>query len=503
MSANYFSTTHHLKLWLILFFVFGNIMPGQWGMGRLFANTIGVQGIIFDQNGTGPLTSSGIISLGSPTATVSDFQTSGGLPEASNGTVAAWVENGTDIYVIIFYQDGAGPLTSSGIISLGSASSAAGNFQLTGLYPGSNIGGAAVAWVENGTDIYAITFSYSGMILTSSGIISLGSASAPVTSFQLTGNYPKNSSTGAAVAWVQSGTDIYAITFDQNGSGPLTSSGIISLGSASGTVTNFQLTGIYPESSSNGAAVAWVQSGTDIYAITFDQNGSGPLTSSGIISLGSATAAATNFQLTGAYPENTNTGAAVAWVENGTTIHAITFDKNGSASLTNSGIIPLGSASSTVTNFQLTGDYPETSSHGAALAWVESGTVIHAITFDKDGSLALTSSGIISLGSASSAVTNFQLSGLIPEFSSSGVVVAWVENGKDIYAITFDKNGSGALTSSGIISLGSAAASVANFLLTGGAPETSTNGAAAVWVFNVSPVSSSSNRAYLRPSNRR
>ncbi len=447
MSANYFSTTHHLKLWLILFFVFGNIMPGQWGMGRLFANTIGVQGIIFDQNGTGPLTSSGIISLGSPTATVSDFQTSGGLPEASNGTVAAWVENGTDIYVIIFYQDGAGPLTSSGIISLGSASSAAGNFQLTGLYPGSNIGGAAVAWVENGTDIYAITFSYSGMILTSSGIISLGSASAPVTSFQLTGNYPKNSSTGAAVAWVQSGTDIYAITFDQNGSGPLTSSGIISLGSA--------------------------------------------------------TAAATNFQLTGAYPENTNTGAAVAWVENGTTIHAITFDKNGSASLTNSGIIPLGSASSTVTNFQLTGDYPETSSHGAALAWVESGTVIHAITFDKDGSLALTSSGIISLGSASSAVTNFQLSGLIPEFSSSGVVVAWVENGKDIYAITFDKNGSGALTSSGIISLGSAAASVANFLLTGGAPETSTNGAAAVWVFNVSPVSSSSNRAYLRPSNRR
>ena len=496
----------NLKFWLFLFMV----------QQRLFA-TVSIEAITFDQYGSGSLNNSGVITLGSVANgnTVTDFRLSGTDPEgAASGSVVAWVENGTEIKVIVFDQlNGTG--SSTGIISLGSATAGASvtDFRLSGDSAESNGDGAVVAWLENGANIKAIIFDqYGSGALTNTGVISLGSATpgATVTYFQLTGNFPEDNGSGAAVAWLENGANIKAITFDQEGSGALTSSGVISLGSATSgaIVTGLQLTGDTPEDNGSGAAVGWLENGANIKAITFDKNGSGTLTNSGVISVGSATSGAvvTDFQLKGSSPETTNGGAVVAWVENGANIKAVTFDKNGSGTLTDSGVIALGSATSgeTLTDFKLCEvNVPEESGFGAAVVWLENEANIKAITFDKNGSGSLTSSGVISLASATpgAEITNLQITGIYPEDASNGSAIAWLEYGMNVKALTFDKNGSGALTSSGVISLATVtlgANVVTDFQIVGSQPQLSGHGSAIAWI-----LAPPEERAFKRPNNRR
>jgi hypothetical protein len=485
---------HCLRCWLFLFLICGSATP-------LFG-AFPIEAIIFDQDGSGPLTSTGVITLDAATMSAAELESIRVVgPElAGLGAAVAWVQSGTAIKAIMFNQHGSGPLKTSGVISLGTAAGHVTHFQLSGIFPEEPGEGAVAAWVENGTNIQAVIFDQNGSgPLTTTGIISLGTATTPVTSFQLTGFNPEAHGDGAAVAWVENGTTIKAITFDKHGAGPLTTSGVISLGTAAGNITAFQLTGENPENSTSGAAVAWVEDGTNIKAITFDKNGAGPLTSSGIISLGTAAGPATHFQLSGFTPEHAGDGAVVAWVENRVNIKAILFDKHGAGPLTSTGIISLGTATAPVASFRLDGLNPEFHGMGAVVAWVEETTNMKAIIFDQDGAGPLTSTGIISLGTASERVSSFQLSGGFPEIPGRGAGVAWVENGMAIKAITFDQNGSGPLTKSGIISLGnSTSGPVTFFQISGPNPELSGVGSVVTWV-----VGAPKSRAFLRPSNRR
>ena len=90
-----------------------------------------------------------------------------------------------------------------------------------------------------------------------------------------------------------------------------------------GTVTDFQMVGSYPEESSFGAVAAWLENGTDIKAIIYAQNGSGSLSTSGVISV--ATGAVLDFRLSGEQPAEESNGAVIAWVENSGEIKAVIF----------------------------------------------------------------------------------------------------------------------------------------------------------------------------------
>jgi hypothetical protein len=484
-----------MKCWLFLFLMCSSAAP--------VFGAFPIEAIIFDQDGSGPLTNTGVITLDSSTMGVADLESVQVLiPELPTaGAAVVWIQNRRDIKAITFDQDGSGPLTTSGIISLGTATGNITAFQSGSSAPESPDSGAVVAWVEDGANIKAIIFDQDGSgALTSTGTISLGTAGGAVTSFQLSNSsLPENPGFGAVAAWVEDGIAIKAITFDQDGSGPLTTSGIISLGTTTGNITAFQLNGFFPEFSGAGAAVAWIEDGTNIKAIIFDQDGSGALTSTGTISLGTAAASMTGFQLSSGYPERSGFGAAVAWVENATNIKAIIFDKHGAGPLTSTGVISLGTAAAPVSSFQLSGSYPEQSGFGAAVAWVENATNIKAIIFDQDGSGPLTTTGIISLDTAAAPVSSFRICGTFPEQSGTGAAVAWVEHGTAIKAITFDQNDSGLLTTSGIISLGNATSGpVTSFQLAGFYPEFPNLGAVVTWV-----VATPKSRAFLRPSNRR
>jgi hypothetical protein len=486
-----------MKCWLFLFLMCSSA-------AHLFG-AFPIEAIIFDQDGSGPLTSTGVITLDSSTMGVADLENVQIVGPESNtsGAAVGWVQNGTAIQAITFDQDGSGPLTTSGIIPLGIATGSVTFFQLSGSYPEVPTSGSVAAWVEGGTDIKAVIFDQDGSgPLTTTGVISLGTAGGTVTHFQLISDVPESNGTGAVVAWVENGTNIRAIIFDQDGAGPLTNTGIISLGTATGNITTFQLAGSYPEAPNFGAVVAWVEDGLNIKAIIFDQNGAGPLTSTGIISLGTAGGTVTGFNLGSSIPEASGFGSAVGWVENGTDIKAITFDQHGAGPLTTSGIISLGTATGNITAFQFRGFFSELPTYGAVATWVEDGLNIKAITFDQYGAGPLTTSGIISLGTAAATVSSFQLRGDYPEQPGFGPAVAWVENGTDIKAITFDQDGSGPLTTSGIIFLGSATSGpVTSFQLSGSAPENPDSGAVVTWI--VGRVAPQKSRPFLRPSNRR
>ena len=465
-----------------------------FGQERLFAS---IQTVIFDQNGSGALTTTEIFTLEQPQGTVTDFQMVGSYPEESSfGAVAAWLENGTDIKAIIYAQNGSGSLSTSGVISV--ATGAVLDFRLSGEQPAEESNGAVIAWVENSGEIKAVIFQKNGSgSLTTSGALSLGTATGSVTNLLLVGDYPQDGSYeyDIAVAWLENGTDIKAIAFYYHEE-MVTSSGIVNLATATGTVTDLHLSGEYGAYPGYGSAIAWLENGSDFRAVTFDYDGT--LTTSGVIDLGSATGAVTDFQLVGKYPEDSSLGAAVAWIESGTEIKTIVFSKDGSGSLSTSGILTLGTSAGTATQLQLSGDYPAHSNDGSFVAWLENGTNIRALTFHYSSS-TLTSSGIIDLGAATGTVSYLQATGVYPQNSDSGAAIAWVENGEAIKAIIFDKNGSGALTSSGIIQLGSATmGSATHFLLSGASPEYGGYGAVAAWLSAPAGV-----RSFKRPLNRR
>jgi len=475
----------------------------------LFAATP-IQAITFDQNdATGTQSQPSPISLATiPSGDQVSFlqMTSSKLngPETTgSGAAVAWLENGTEIKAITFAQNGAGALSDSGILNLGSVTPGAHvtDFVLGGNEPQAAGLGAFVAWVENGTNVKAITFDALGMSSFISDIIDLGSVTPGVTMshFCVTGAFPESAVDQVAVAWVENGVNIKMNIFYQNSmSGSQT--GIFDVGTANpgAVITDFSITA---RSAVSGVASLWVENKIDIYMTN---------TTPGqcYILLGSASPGATidHFQVTGDFYVLDQSGAAVAWVENGADFKAITCQciNGGSMLQLKSPILSLGSASAgaVVSGFQLTGVAPESPNSGAAIAWVENGREIKAITFDAYLNMSFTKSTTpLSLASITGGrISNFRLCGSNPESSGLGAAVAWTEKGSDVKAVTFDSYGPTS-TQSDVLSLASIDTNgkiFANFSLTGSFPEIADAGAAIAWA-----LLPDTPRSWKRPSNPR
>src|SRR3989338_7395449 len=207
---------------------------------------------------------------------------------------------------------------------------------------------------------------------------------------------------------------VNARTFNEDGASSATS--LLSSGTA--TRSDLQVTGTYPEDAGQGSAAAWLEGGA-VKAITFSSDGA-TITKSAVAELSSGTAS--DLQLTGDYPEDvTNSGAAAIWLEGGA-VKAITFSSDG-ATITKSAVAELSAG--TASDLQLTGGYPERNDNGAAAIWLEDGAV-KAITFSSDGA-TITKSAVeeFSAGTAS----DLQLTGGFPIAAGNGAAAIWLEGG--------------------------------------------------------------------------
>src|SRR3989338_3214896 len=136
---------------------------------------------------------------------------------------------------------------------------------------------------------------------------------------------------------------VNARTFNEDGASSATS--LLSSGTA--TRSDLQVTGTYPEDAGQGSAAAWLEGGA-VKAITFSSDGA-TITKSAVAELSSGTAS--DLQLTGDYPEDvTNSGAAAIWLEGGA-VKAITFSSDG-ATITKTAVAELSAG--TASDLQLT-----------------------------------------------------------------------------------------------------------------------------------------------------
>jgi len=464
-----------------------------------------IEAVTFDQSGgTGTQSTPFPISLTTIAEgdTVSFFKMissgSGGPEGTGFGAAVAWLENGTDIKAITFAQNGGGALSTSGVLNLATVSPGAvvTDLLLGGSEPQTSGLGAVVVWVENGVNIKAVTFDALGMSSFISSTISLGTAAAGASFFRLTGDFPESSANEAVVAWVE-GLNIKAVSFYQNNvSG--SSAPLDFMATVSGPITDFQLTGrtsAFDIFADGNVAIAWVESGVNIKAV--------PLNCA-TLSLGSVSSGvAQNFQLVGTFPATDVSGAAVAWMEDGANFKAVTFQCTNSGVEDKSPILSLGSASGTVTDLQLIGSFPEASGSGAAIAWVENGTDIKAITFNAYITFSFTKTSPLLLASATSGmISNFRFVGSSPEAAGAGAAVAWTENGTDIKAVTFNAFDTTS-TISPPISLGTTLSNIGDFAFTGNSPETVGKGAAVAWILVPQTVTTDTPRSWKRPSNPR
>jgi predicted DNA-binding transcriptional regulator AlpA len=424
------------QFWLFMLFVFGN--------AALFASDQ-VYTMIFD---------SGTISL--PVGTTvssppSSLQIVGGFPETpGDGVAATWVEKGNLIYTMLFDSSTVYPPV------VYTASSEISQLEITGDYPEVEGLGAALTWVENGNLIYTKLFDsvnvYAPVVYT---------ASSEVSNLINIGNFPEEQTFGgAAAAWIQNGNEVFTMTFDSGGLTPPVST------TAGSDVSNLVLTGGAPDDSSiGGGAVAWLENSNQVWAMFYTRTThSDPMlitTSSSPVSylsltgdfptgtvgayaglalawlegdnkiytvlfdrstvnspvVTTATSAVSNLLLTGSIPAsdtpNQLTGA-LTWIQNDNEVYTMIFDNTGHDTPV------VTTASSPVSNLLLTGDFPASMGLGAAVAWVENDSQFYTMTFDSYG----TNTPVLT--NATSTIFYPQLSGIYPELVSNGAAAAWI-----------------------------------------------------------------------------